>query len=209
MFLEDGDFTSADQYCEKVLDMNPMCAEAYLGKALAALKIKNIQEIYNINDIMVEDMIHIKKAMNFGTNEFKEKLILALNTNKEKVKQERIRQQEAEELYKQNWLSNALKTRKEMYTEYKSHYKAKTEMLKKLQKKYPIPKMPDDLEGSSVDKVYAFIVSTYSGLSEADISNYTKIEDIRRILKKLMYQRKIEYIEGLGYVGMDIIGMYY
>ena len=46
MFLEDGDFTSADQYCEKVLDMNPMCAEAYLGKALSYLKLKRIQKDY-------------------------------------------------------------------------------------------------------------------------------------------------------------------
>ena len=37
MFLEDGDWNSADEYCERVLDMNPECAEAYLGKLMAEL----------------------------------------------------------------------------------------------------------------------------------------------------------------------------
>lgn len=29
MFLEDGDWASADAYCERVLDMEPKCAEAF------------------------------------------------------------------------------------------------------------------------------------------------------------------------------------
>ena len=37
MFLEDGDWNSANNYCEKVLDMDPECAEAYLGKLMAEL----------------------------------------------------------------------------------------------------------------------------------------------------------------------------
>ena len=40
MFLEDGDWSSADEYCEKVLDADPECAEAYLGKLMAELKVK-------------------------------------------------------------------------------------------------------------------------------------------------------------------------
>jgi len=39
MFLEDGEWSSADEYCEKVLDINPKCAEAYLGKLMAELKV--------------------------------------------------------------------------------------------------------------------------------------------------------------------------
>ena len=99
MFLEDGDFTSADQYCEKVLDMEPMCAEAYLGKALAALKLKNIQEIYNIDDMIVEDMPYIKKAMNFGSNELKNKLNSALKVNKDNVRIKKEQQAKKESIY--------------------------------------------------------------------------------------------------------------
>ena len=39
MFLEDGDWTSADEYCEKVLDLDPKNAQAYLGKLLVKLKV--------------------------------------------------------------------------------------------------------------------------------------------------------------------------
>ena len=39
MFLEDGDWDSADEYCEKVLDLDPECAEAYLGKLMVELRI--------------------------------------------------------------------------------------------------------------------------------------------------------------------------
>lgn len=40
MFLEDGDWTSADEYCEKVLDQNPKNAHAYLGKLMAELHVR-------------------------------------------------------------------------------------------------------------------------------------------------------------------------
>lgn len=41
MFLEDGDWKSADEYCEKVLDIDPECAEAYLGKMLAEIEVQH------------------------------------------------------------------------------------------------------------------------------------------------------------------------
>ncbi len=117
MFLEDGDFASADQYCEKILDIAPKCAEAYLGKALAELNLKNIQSICDINSVRVENMPNIQKAMNFGDDEFKKKIIPILETNKKyfQIEQDKVNR----ELYKQNWLSNALKTREEMYKAYK------------------------------------------------------------------------------------------
>ena len=35
MFLEDGDFSRADEFCEQVLNLDPENAEAYLGKLMA------------------------------------------------------------------------------------------------------------------------------------------------------------------------------
>lgn len=40
MFLEDGDWNSATEYCEKVLDIDPENASAYLGKLMAELHVK-------------------------------------------------------------------------------------------------------------------------------------------------------------------------
>lgn len=47
MFLEDGDWNSADEYCEKVLDMDPECAEAYLGKLMAELRVREQVQLAN------------------------------------------------------------------------------------------------------------------------------------------------------------------
>jgi tetratricopeptide (TPR) repeat protein len=41
MFCEDGDWAQAQEYCEKVLDRDPECAEAYLCRAMARCQIAN------------------------------------------------------------------------------------------------------------------------------------------------------------------------
>ena len=45
MFLEDGDWQSADEYCEKVLDIEPKNATAYLGKLMAELRVKRQKDL--------------------------------------------------------------------------------------------------------------------------------------------------------------------
>ena len=44
MFLEDGEWASATEYCERVLDQDPENAKAYLGKLMAELRV-NLQDI--------------------------------------------------------------------------------------------------------------------------------------------------------------------
>lgn len=44
LFLEDGNWTNANEYCEKVLDINPECAEAYLYLLLSKLNINTVEE---------------------------------------------------------------------------------------------------------------------------------------------------------------------
>ncbi len=41
LFLVDGDWKSADEYCEKVLDLRPEWAEAYVGKLMAELHVSH------------------------------------------------------------------------------------------------------------------------------------------------------------------------
>jgi len=45
LFLEDNDWNSAYEYSEKVLDINPECAEAYLIKLLIDLKLTNRRQL--------------------------------------------------------------------------------------------------------------------------------------------------------------------
>lgn len=50
MFLEDGDFQTADEYCEKVLDMEPENAEAYLGKLMAELHVSKREHLADLSE---------------------------------------------------------------------------------------------------------------------------------------------------------------
>lgn len=45
IFLEDQTWNSANEYCEKVLDIDPENAEAYLGKLLAEFQIRKKEEL--------------------------------------------------------------------------------------------------------------------------------------------------------------------
>ena len=45
MFLEDGNWQEADAYCEKVLDIDPENAQAYLGKLMAELKVRRQENL--------------------------------------------------------------------------------------------------------------------------------------------------------------------
>lgn len=75
MFLEDGDFARADEFCEQVLNLDPECAEAYLGKLMVDLKVckqsdlKNCEEPFDANSFY-------QKIIRFAdaklTNELKE-----------------------------------------------------------------------------------------------------------------------------------------
>ena len=47
MLLEDGDFNTAQSYCERILDMDPECGKAYLGKLMIEYGIRNIHEFAN------------------------------------------------------------------------------------------------------------------------------------------------------------------
>ena len=47
LFLEDGDWTSADEYCEKVLDIDPKNAQAYVYKLMADLSVKYQEDLKN------------------------------------------------------------------------------------------------------------------------------------------------------------------
>lgn len=73
MFLEDGDWNSANEYCEKVLDIDPECAEAYLGKLMAQLRVRNQEELKNQNNPF-NDNNNYKKALRFADDKLKSSL---------------------------------------------------------------------------------------------------------------------------------------
>lgn len=73
IFLEDGDWESADEYCEKVLDIDPECGEAYLGKLLAEMKVGNREELKNCEQPF-DGNSNYRKIMKFGDDALKKEL---------------------------------------------------------------------------------------------------------------------------------------
>ncbi|MBR5135169.1 MAG: hypothetical protein IKV35_06185 [Clostridia bacterium] len=73
MFLEDGDWASADTYCEKVLDLDPERAEAYVGKLMVALKLSHREQLSDCN-ASFEEHPFFQKAMRFGDDALKTEL---------------------------------------------------------------------------------------------------------------------------------------
>lgn len=73
MFLEDGDFESADEYCEKVLDINPECAQAYLGKLMSELEVHKQDDLQNCEKPF-DDSLNYQKTMRFADDDLKNKL---------------------------------------------------------------------------------------------------------------------------------------
>ena len=73
MFLEDGEWQSADEYCEKVLDLDPENAEAYLGKLMAELHVRTRDTLKDQPEPF-NDRNNYKKAYRFGDEKLKARL---------------------------------------------------------------------------------------------------------------------------------------
>ena len=95
LFLEDGDFASADEYAEKVLDIDPECAAAYLVKVLVSRQLKTETELGEGNVSLANDA-NYAKALRFAMPEQKQTYAAY-----EQSIQENIRQARLEEAYKE------------------------------------------------------------------------------------------------------------
>ena len=73
MFLEDGDFKSAEEYCEKVLDIEPKCAQAYLGKLMAELRVRMCEDLRNCAEPF-DTNNNYQKVLRFADDKLKSEL---------------------------------------------------------------------------------------------------------------------------------------
>lgn len=72
LFAEDGDWGSADEYSEKVLDLDPENADAYIVKLLVELKI-NKEENFKKCSVDFSESNNYKKIMRFGSESVKKR----------------------------------------------------------------------------------------------------------------------------------------
>lgn len=68
MFLEDGEWDSANEYCEKVLDQEPKNAQAYLGKLMAELKVNEQSKLIQLEEPF-DNNNNYTKIIRFGDND--------------------------------------------------------------------------------------------------------------------------------------------
>lgn len=92
MFLEDGDWNSANEYCEKVLDIDPENASAYLGKLLSELRVRK-QESLKDQAEPFDHNNNYQKAVRFADEKLKSVLtgyIEHINTRNENARLDSI-----------------------------------------------------------------------------------------------------------------------
>ena len=73
IFLEDGNWKDADEYCERVLDLDPENAQAYLGKLMAELKVHKQDDLAKLETSFDESDNYIKAAR-YANEKLRDKL---------------------------------------------------------------------------------------------------------------------------------------
>ena len=85
IFLEDGDFYSANTYAEKVLDIDPECGKAYLVKLCCDYNLTDKSNLANLSEPFVNNN-NYKKILRFGSDDLKEELNGYLAQIEERIK---------------------------------------------------------------------------------------------------------------------------
>lgn len=107
MFLEDGNWQEADAYCEKVLDQDPECAEAYLGKLMAERNVKKQEDLADLAEPF-DGSNNYQKAVRFGNEKLASTLkgyIDHINARNEEARLADIYKR-AMDLMKFEWISD-------------------------------------------------------------------------------------------------------
>ena len=91
IFLEDGVWENADEYCEKVLDIDPECAEAYVGKIMIDLRVRKKDDLKNSIELF-DDNSNYHKAIRYADAKLKNFLEECIDEILERNKNEQILQ---------------------------------------------------------------------------------------------------------------------
>ena len=89
MFLEDGDFAKADDFCEQVLNQDPENAQAYLGKLMAELKAR-MPSFLQYCDKPFDNKNNYQKAIRFGDESLQKELMGYIAAIKERNELSRL-----------------------------------------------------------------------------------------------------------------------
>lgn len=81
---EDGDFAKADSFAEKVLNINPELADAYIVKLLAECKVRRIDDLRTYNSI-IKSKTNFQRAYIYAKSDLKSQLTAISKENIEYI----------------------------------------------------------------------------------------------------------------------------
>ncbi len=132
MYLEDGDWKSAEDYCNRVLDIVPENADAYIGLLLAELHLKKEAELANQTERFDQNK-HFVRALQFSVRErrnilegYKKVVEDYIDEQQKKKEEEERRRKEEEEEQKYRY-----KTKKEEQESIQARREAELERRRK------------------------------------------------------------------------------
>lgn len=152
MFLEDGNWTDADAYCEKVLDLNPKCAEAYLGKLMAELCVHKMEKLADCADPF-DGKNNYQKILRFGSDELISTLggyIKHINERNELARLERIYSTALKNMQEAKFESSFKQTAKDFQSI--SNYKNSAELAKECLEKAEITRIATEKEKAEKER---------------------------------------------------------
>ncbi len=88
IYLEDKQWDKADEYFERVLDMDPECANAYLGKLLAELHVSKQYDLRNYS-ILFDYSYNYSKVIRYGDQKLVDELKGYINQINERIERTR------------------------------------------------------------------------------------------------------------------------
>ncbi len=200
MYLEDEDWDSADEYCERVLDQDPENAEAYLGKLMAELRVRK-QAALRDQAEPFDDSSNYQKVLRFGDANLKTALsgyIEHIYTRNENA--------QLEDIYKQAKTAMSVARTERDYIEaaqqfeiiptYLDSAKLKEKCLDKAEERRKDDVLADakvKMRGSDIDKYQIAIelLSTIPGWKDADES----ISDCKKKIEELKAEAEAKRLE--------------
>ena len=196
MFLEDGDWNSADEYCERVLDIDPENASAYLGKLLSELRVRK-QESLKDQAEPFDHNNNYQKAVRFADEKLKSVLtgyIEHINTRNENARLDSIYTRAKNAMSAAN-TESAYKEAAHLF-ESIDEYQDSAVLVQSCYEKAEIARK-DAILSKGKSKMYGEVISNYeaaiklfesiSGWKDADEKIYTcqkKIEEIKAKAKE-------------------------
>ena len=177
IFLEDGNWKDADEYCERVLDLDPENAQAYLGKLMADLKIKR-QDLLGEYETGFENNPNYNKIRRYAYKSLNDKLDGYIK-NIESIKAEKLYQHSVE-------LMESAVTEKEFlqaadsfesYGDYEDSNALAIECREKAEKcKNKVEKLYQKEYNNNIDKYNSFLVNWKRAIVENKAYDFAELE---------------------------------